>query len=183
MSRSWTGTYHPGAQPWATGHGKDGAVRLPGAHITGQLALRAELANKDGLVLHLQDAEAKQIFLLPEVVCPLDVAGRSNCNATARRVDLSGFVYTSLEDSHWSQWLHLIVRHTSGYRAQPYQQLAAVCRAAGHDADVREILIAQQEDLPERGHLGGWLTRTVQTICGGNSAATGTAPVGSLSRC
>jgi hypothetical protein len=37
----------------ATGHGQDGAVRLPGAHITGQLVLRdAELTNEAGPALH-----------------------------------------------------------------------------------------------------------------------------------
>jgi hypothetical protein len=150
----------------ATGHGEDGAVQLPGAHI-GQLVVSgAELTNEDGLVLDLGDAEAKTIRLSPEAVCPQGVAGRSTCNAIARRVDLSGFVYTSLADGRWSQWLHLIARHTHGYRPQPYQQLAAVRRAAGHDADVRKILIAQQEDLRERGGLGGRWARAVHYLWG-----------------
>jgi hypothetical protein len=151
----------------ATGHGEHGAVRLLGAHITGQLVLSgAELTNDAGLVLSLEDAEAKTVFLPPEAICPQGVTGRSTCDAAARRVELSGFVYTSLEGSDWSQWLHLIARHTSGYTPQPYQQLAAVRRAAGHDADARKILIAQQEDLRERGELGGWLTRTVHCAWG-----------------
>lgn len=151
----------------ATGGGVLGAVRLLGARIAGQLSLEgAELTNEDGLVLDLENAEAKTIFLPPETICPWGVAGRSTCDATSRRVDLSGFVYASLEDSHWSQWLHLITRHTDGYHPQPYQQLAAVQRAAGHDADARKILIAQQEDLRERGEFGGWLTRTVHYLWG-----------------
>jgi hypothetical protein len=141
----------------ATGHGERSVVLLRSAHITGQLVLRgAELTNEDGVVLDLTDAEVKTIFVSPEVVCPQGVADASNCDAGARRVNLSGFVYTSLEDSHWSQWLHLIIRHTNRYRPQPYQQLAAVRRAAGHDADARKILIAQQQDLHKRGDLGGW---------------------------
>jgi hypothetical protein len=151
----------------ATGHGEHGAVRLPGAHITGQLILSgAELTNEAGLVLALEDAEAKTVFLPPEAICPQGVTGRSTCDAAARRVELSGFVYSSLEDIHWSQWLHLIARHASGYTPQPYQQLAAVQRAAGHDADARKILIAQQQDLRKRGDLGGWLTRTVHRAWG-----------------
>ena len=39
-------------------------------------------------------------------------------------------------------------------------------RAAGHDADARKILIAQQQDLRERGDLGGWLTRTAHRAWG-----------------
>jgi hypothetical protein len=148
---------------WATGHAEGGAVRLLGARITGSLDLSgAVLINEDGLVLDLENAEAKTIALPPGVVCPQGVAGRSTCcDAATRRVDLSGFVYTSLVNSHSSQWLHLIARHTAGYRPQPYQQLAALLRAAGHDADAREILIAQQQDLRERGYLGGRLPKTV----------------------
>jgi hypothetical protein len=41
------------------------------------------------------------------------------------------------------------------YAAQPYQQLALVNRAAGHDRDVREILIAQRQAQLERGVLTG----------------------------
>jgi hypothetical protein len=151
----------------ATGHGDNGAVQLLNAHMSGQLALSgAELTNEDGLVLELEGAEAKQIFLSPEVVCPQGVAGRSLCDAAACRVVLSGFVYMSLEDIQWNQWLHLIARHTDGYRPQPYQQLAAVRRAAGHDADARKILIDQQEDLRERGDLGGWPSRTRHYLWG-----------------
>jgi hypothetical protein len=151
----------------ATGRGNRAAVRLLGVHITRRLSLmNAELTNDDGFILDLEDTEAKQILLPAEVVCPQRVEGRSTCDATARRVDLSGFVYTSWEDIHWTRWLHLIARHTNGYQPQPYQQLAAVRRAAGHDADARKILIAQQQDLRERGDLGGWLTRTVHHAWG-----------------
>jgi hypothetical protein len=151
----------------ATGHGERGAVRLLYAHITSQLVLRgAELANEAGPVLNLANAETKTISLPPEVICPQGAAGRSTCDVTARRVALSGLVYTSLKDIHWSQWLHLIICHTDGYQPQPYQQLAAARRAAGNDADARKILIAQQQDLRERGDLGGWLTRTVHCLWG-----------------
>jgi hypothetical protein len=151
----------------ATGHGERAAVRLYGARITDRLSLfGAELTNEDGLLLDLEYAEAKTIFVPPRVLCPRVIRGSSNCDATARRVDLSGLVYTSLEGTHWNQWLHLIARHTDGYRPQPYQQLAAVRRAAGHDADARKILIAQQQDLRERGYLGGWPTRTVHYLWG-----------------
>jgi hypothetical protein len=43
----------------------------------------------------------------------------------------------------------------SAYAAQPYQQLASVYRAAGHDADVRKILIAQRRAQLDRGVLTG----------------------------
>jgi hypothetical protein len=83
--------------------------------------------------------------------------------------------------SSWSQWLHLITRHTYGYRPQPYQQLAAVRRAAGHDADARDILIAQQQDLRERGELGGRLTRTLHYLWGAMHTAQADNPHGPCS--
>jgi hypothetical protein len=140
----------------ATGRGNLGAVWLRGAHITGQMSLRgAMLTNETGLVLNLREANAGTIVLPPEVICPQRVEGRAKCDAIAHRVDLSGFVYTSLEGSEWNQWLHLITRHTDTYQSQPYQRLVAVLNATGQDADARKIRIAEQQDRRERGHLGG----------------------------
>lgn len=39
-------------------------------------------------------------------------------------------------------------------------------RSVGHDADARRVLIAQQQDLGERGELGRWPTRTVHRVWG-----------------
>jgi len=88
------------------------------------------------------------------------------CDAATRRVDLSGFVYTSLVNSHSSQWLHLIARHTAGYRPQPYQQLAAVLKGTGHESTARDVFIAQQRDLHDRGELGGRLAKGAHRLWG-----------------
>jgi len=68
----------------------------------------------------------------------------------------------------WRQWLDLVRNHTREYRPSPYQQLAAVERAAGHDGNARNILIAQQHDLRHRAPhaLGGWLTRRFHWLWG-----------------
>jgi hypothetical protein len=150
----------------ATGHGEHGTVRLQSAHIGEVLDLSgAELTNPDGLVLDLYEAKAKQVLLLPQVICPCTIAGKPMCSDTKRRIELAGFVYTGHKED-WKQWLHVIVQHTEQYCPQPYQQLAAVQRAAGHDSDAREILIAQQQDLHERGSIGGWVPRTVHFLWG-----------------
>jgi hypothetical protein len=36
------------------------------------------------------------------------------------------------------------------YAAQPYQQLAAACRTAGHDRDARRVLVEQRRDQLHR---------------------------------
>jgi hypothetical protein len=50
------------------------------------------------------------------------------------------------------RWLALLSRNPT-YPASAYQQFAAAARAAGHDSDVREILIAQRRDQIRRGGL------------------------------
>ena len=151
----------------ATGHSTDGAVRLPDAHISGQLDLNdAKLTNPAGPVLDLEDAEAKHLFLPAHVICPHGTASRSICATPERRLTLSGLVYTSLHTVGWREWLHLITHHTHAYRPQPYQQLAAVLKAAGHESTARDVLIAQQQDLHDRGELGGRLAKGAHRLWG-----------------
>jgi len=69
-------------------------------------------------------------------------------------VDVDGLTYTGLpEPVGLPRWLELLRDHTPGYAAQPYQQLAAVHRAAGHDSEARDILMAQRRDQIDRGGL------------------------------
>ncbi|MEV0082302.1 hypothetical protein [Saccharopolyspora sp. NPDC050642] len=128
-----------------------GTLRLSGATITGQLSLRnAEIRNTGatGLALDVNGAKVQGDLFLPLDAFPSD---------TDRpfRVSLDGFSYPFVPgDATLQDWLRLLAKHTSGYAAQPYQRLATVHRAAGHDRDVRRILIAQQIDHRRRGNLG-----------------------------
>src|SRR5262249_15304871 len=62
-------------------------------------------------------------------------------------------------------WLDLLRDGTPYYAAQPYQQLAAGCRALGYERRARDVLWAQRHDelarvdtrWPER--LWGWITK------------------------
>jgi hypothetical protein len=151
----------------ATGHSTDGAVRLPNASICGQLNLNgATLTNPAGPVLDLEDAAAKHLFLPAHVFCAQGDASRSGCTTPARRLAVSGLVYTSLQAVGWREWLHLITHHTHDYRPQPYQQLAAVLKATGRDSSARDVLIAQQQDLHDRGELGGRLSKGAHRLWG-----------------
>jgi hypothetical protein len=72
------------------------------------------------------------------------------------RLNLDGLTYTGLPVGlPLPRWLRLLRDGTPDYRAQPYQQLAAVYRAAGHDSEVRRILIAQRRDQIHRRALTG----------------------------
>ena len=49
--------------------------------------------------------------------------------------------------------MRLLREATPAYRAQPYQQLDAVCRADGHDSEARAVLMQQRRDQLDRGAL------------------------------
>lgn len=78
-----------------------------------------------------------------------------------------GLVYRGLPvGCSLETWLALLRDATPGYAPQPYQQLAAVHREAGHDGEARRILIAQQRDLHRRGDIGGRFARAVHSLWG-----------------
>ncbi|MFD7167321.1 hypothetical protein [Streptomyces violascens] len=85
----------------------------------------------------------------------LDTSGVTRSGqAPGALVGIDGLTYADLPAPvGLSRWLELLRDHTPGYSAQPYQQLAAVHRAAGHDSEVRDILMAQRRDQIDRGGL------------------------------
>ena len=131
----------------AVGAGEGGVVRLPGARIGGQLDCTGGRTRHggSGLDLDLYQCEVGQLLL-----------GRG----FAGRLDARGLRYGGIPDGpSVDDWLAWFRDPGPGldYDAQPYQQLAAAHRAAGHETEARRILIAQQHDLYKRGGLSGWL--------------------------
>ncbi|HEX3389019.1 MAG TPA: hypothetical protein VHT94_08275 [Streptosporangiaceae bacterium] len=69
---------------------------------------------------------------------------------------------------HVAQWLWWLRECTAQYRAQPYEALAAAYGGAGYDDLARRILVAQRDDVRDRGslspvrtlgqHCAKWLT-------------------------
>ncbi len=129
-----------------------GTIRFQGASITGQLNLNdATLSNStnDGPGLVVIGARIASDLVLPTHA--LDNSGNSSV-----LISLNGLQYPFVpRRATHREWLTLLAHHTPAYAAQPYQQLATVHRAAGHEREAREILIAQQRDLRKRGELGG----------------------------
>jgi hypothetical protein len=60
-------------------------------------------------------------------------AGLEHTAGLRNRLALDGLTYAGLPDSSLD-WLDLLREATPRYAAQPYQQLAAAYRAAGHDS-------------------------------------------------
>ncbi|MEV6644275.1 hypothetical protein [Amycolatopsis sp. NPDC051371] len=130
-----------------TSAGEGATIHLLGAHIGGQLSFTGAEIVTTGTLVSLEDAVVDgPVFLPAELV------------SSGGLVDLDGFRFGSLGDVTWREWLTLIRDHTAAYRPGPYQRLAASERAAGHDGNARQILIAQQRDLQRRAPeaIGGW---------------------------
>jgi hypothetical protein len=187
------------------GAGETGTLRLPAAHIGSQTHMAGiQLTNDSGPLVSLSEAQLEGALFLPaSVVCPTgSTEVTRGCADYRRQMTVGGLVFPRLRDVSWRQWLHLLVHHTPDYMPQPYQQLAAVERAAGHDNNARQVLITQQEDLRRRtpealgGRIGrarhwlwGWLGRygyrahrlvitlaLVLTLAGGLGYAAGQIP-------
>lgn len=71
-------------------------------------------------------------------------------------VTVKGLTYAE-PPANTNAWLTMLRERNDRYEAQPYQQLAAVHRAAGHEHTSRRVLIAQQRDLRRRGDPGNKL--------------------------
>ncbi|WP_372667998.1 hypothetical protein [Amycolatopsis kentuckyensis] len=152
-----------------TGAGSLGAVRLSGASIGGQLSLRgAQLINTGtGPVLDLQGMKCTDAVLMAHLICPEGRSTGRSCRHAARQVRVDRFVFNDFAGMDWRQLLHLLRCHTENYSPLPYQQLAASLTATGHDRNVREVLIIQQQDHRVRGDFGNRLRRAVHAIWGG----------------
>lgn len=148
-----------------------GTVQLTGARIAGPLHLNVDVVAKHGPLIRLSDTQVTGVLNMPaSVVCPhaREKTGRDGCSRGDRIMWVQGLIFPALENVSWREWLHLLMHHTREYLPQPYQQLAAVERASGHDNNARQVLIAQQEDLRRRAPdaLGGWIAWTRHWLWG-----------------
>jgi hypothetical protein len=150
------------------GRGKRGALSVSSTRVGPQLVFSgANFENDTGPTVVLEGAKIDGALFWPiGIVCSTPGA-RGRC-AGEKTVNIDDCTFGTLERSTWEDWLHIIRFHTAKYRPGPYQQLAAVERAAGHDGNARRILIAQQQDLHRRTPeaLGGWWSRRIHQLWG-----------------
>jgi hypothetical protein len=102
-------------------------------------------AGADAAALDLASATVGGVFAL-------DPARVHHLDDPSRRLGADGLTYRGLPHvgETLSAWLDLLRSGTPTYAAQPYQQLAAACRAAGHDRDARRVLMQQRRDQLQR---------------------------------
>ena len=131
---------------------------LEGAKISGGLDFdNSRILSQDGLALNLISASAAWICLPGDAICRSGVKDDPGSWKGDGQLQLNGFTCSALDPrgadlNRWLLWLHA---HTPAYAMQPYQQLAAIYRAAGDEVAARRVLIAQQDDLLARGKVGG----------------------------
>jgi hypothetical protein len=167
-----------------------GSVRLRGASLqaAGQPVLRADRMTIGGS-LYLGDgfATAGEVRLTgTRVSGHLDLNGTRSADALltlyATRVDsvregeepwparlnLEGFVYRDLSPYRPArERIRLLARQVNaagqpgGYRAQPYEQLAAYYRGLGHDEEARTVLLAKERTrrrtMPWMRRIPAWI--------------------------
>ncbi|NGY59470.1 hypothetical protein G7043_11085 [Lentzea sp. NEAU-D13] len=125
------------------------ALEVSDADVGGELTLRPEkIANHGGgLTVDLFSTRVGRALRLdvPKLIDSPEFA-----------TSVNGLTYPE-PPADTNAWLTMLRNHTFRYEAQPYQQLAAAHRAAGHEHTARKVLIAQQRDLRHRGDPGNKL--------------------------
>jgi len=150
-----------------------GEVRLLGARIRGNLSCRGgTFENPGGDALNLQGAEIGDILFLDKASCPAGSVRLAHAKARVLvddeaswpahgNLDLRGFVYEGIvgpTDSgrrlDWIARQYPKNRERGHYHPQPYEQLAAVLRGMGHEADSKKVCIAREQDRRRYGSMG-----------------------------
>ena len=150
-----------------------GDVRLVGATVGGQLECSGSFESPDGYALMLDTAVVKGLLIIHGRFRAEGGVDLSNTTVGAFVYDetvwprgglsLKGFTYGSI---HGSRGANKRLRWLDGmkeFSPQPYEQLARVLRQMGHEHDAREVLIAKQRRMRDRGglswgsRLGNWL--------------------------
>ena len=129
--------------------GRFAALDLTGTAVNGDLVIESTKLTNRGRGCELELAGTK-------VGGQLHLSESEWMKAEGFTVALDGLTYANQPDDI-DVWLTMLRDHTRHYEAQPYQQLAAVHRAAGHEHKARRALIAQQEDLRRHGDPGNKL--------------------------
>jgi hypothetical protein len=103
-----------------------GDIRLSGARVDGQLRMECEIAG----TLDVRRAHVQSVLVK---------------SARAAPTRLDGLTYVDLQpDEPATVRLGWLRRDPDGYRAQPYEQLAAHYRRLGHDEQARRVLLAKR---------------------------------------
>ena len=147
-----------------------GEVALPGADIGGNLECTGgNFENKEGDALCAERMKVEGNFSWKTWERPVGAidllhakVGQLSDNRESwpekGKLLIDGFEYDALAPDATPktaeerlEWIRL--QKPTPFKPQPYEQLAKVFRAMGHESDARNVLVAKQEDLRKYGKL------------------------------
>jgi hypothetical protein len=139
-----------------------GTVRLRGARVAGQVSFRQARLSAPRIALHATRLRCDELDLHTsgpidgEVRLSYSVLGTLSDDSRTwpERLHLNGMVYESLRHDNvhddMRRRLNWLSRDPSGFRPQPYEQLATFYRRIGEESATRAILYAKQRRRPKR---------------------------------
>jgi hypothetical protein len=122
----------------------DGRVAFPTARVDG-FFLWHRVAQPQDSILDLRSAKIGTLWF-----------GKESW-LTPGKLHLHGLTYETFDDrsaldaANWIEWLRL--QPSRPFRPQPYEQLAAVLKHNGQDADAKDVLYAKEYDRAHRTQL------------------------------
>jgi hypothetical protein len=129
--------------------GTRGAIRLAGTRVDGMLSVDYALIDQ----AISSDKDKWDVDGLTYTGYP-DVATWNTTHGSAVSVVVPKLSRAEPNPSKsFSRWLALLASGTTEYAAQPYQHMAAIAHAAGHDDEARRALKEQRRAQENRGRL------------------------------
>jgi hypothetical protein len=133
-----------------------GRITLHGARIAGQLTFHGADLEAAKIAVHMTRLQADELDLCTSrpVIGAIRLAQArvgvliDDAATWPRELWLNGFIYDVIRPSTGrvpvDERIDWVSRGPFGYQPQPYEQLADFYRRAGHDDDVRRVLLAKQ---------------------------------------
>ncbi|HEY3686219.1 MAG TPA: hypothetical protein VGL93_24515 [Streptosporangiaceae bacterium] len=155
-----------------------GTVRLRSARVAGRVSFRRARLTAPGIALHATRLRCDELDLhtagpvTGEVRLSYSVLGTlaDDSRTWPEKLHLNGMVYESLRHDNvhddMRRRLGWLSRDPSGFRPQPYEQLAAFYRRLGEDNAARAILYAKQRLRPKRNFADRAFATVLQVTVG-----------------
>jgi hypothetical protein len=142
--------------------GRRGAIRLAGTTVDGMLSVDSALVTRAiAGASDKWDVDGLTYIGYPDVGtwnagAPAGASSGAKAPAAVSVVVPKLSRTESNSSQSYSRWLSLLTDGTTEYAAQPYQHMAAIAHAAGHEREARRALKEQRHAREDRGRMSRW---------------------------